>query len=112
MSIWTKLFGKKEVIESEPKIVIVRLPHERYKPAIPSFSDMNEEQLKLAECFYVTLVPREGRPGKKRHLQDGWRHGVSHPFHYKGKEYDMGYNRDQSYKLFQRLIQRLGMEAK
>ena len=106
-TIWHRLFGKseKDLPAEEPKIAIVRIPTEVNKPEIPSFSDMNERQLKLSECFYGTLVPREDRPHKKRHLQDGWRHGISNPYHYAGKVYDVGYNIDESYETFKKLIE-------
>lgn len=36
----------------------------------------------LDACFYGTLEPRDPESGVARpgHRQDGWRHGVSHPF--------------------------------
>lgn len=110
--IWRKIFGlgpkqvTPEEIEAMEPITI---------PPPPLVVSMTIEEAiikqggregikELMDCFYGTLVDREGRPGKKRHLHDGWREGISHPFILNNVVYDVQDGIDANVKLYEKLL--------
>jgi len=65
----------------------------------------------LLACFYGTLVARteynEVNRYKKKRAHDGWRHGVSNPFLFGGRTYDVLRHSDDTTEQFEELMAKL-----
>jgi hypothetical protein len=113
---WNRLWGiKKDPIKEEIRVKQEEILKEARRTEPPSMEEVaerrrNKQQAEkgregLINAFYGTLVDRteynELNRHKKRHAHDGWRHGKSHPFRFRGATYDVQKRSDDSLELFQ-----------
>ena len=118
-TFFNKLFGIEEEVVFTIDEAIPELPPEPIAPPplVPvthkraiEMKRGREAKPLLMDAFYGTLVdrdPSEGSLKKKKHATDGWRHGVSHPFEFEGRTYDVQKRRDDSREQFEELMAKL-----
>jgi len=116
---WNKLFGiEEDPVKKEIQVKQKEILEKARQAEPPSMEEAaqrirNKRQAEkgregLINAFYGTLVDRkeynEVNRYKKKHAHDGWRHGKSHPFKFRGATYDVQKRSDDSLELFQTLM--------